>query len=269
MFRSLCLAAAAACLFSAAPRIAGAQDIDRVVSAELRPGWRQADGTHMAALHLKLAPGWKTYWRAPGDAGIPPEFGWRGSANLSGVSVVWPRPDVFEQGGMRSIGYHDEVILPLAIRPASGGDVRLAGDMRLGICKDICMPHELSFSAVLPAAPSPRDPAIVAALADRPFTAADVGGASAQCRVDPSEKGMTLTAEIAVDPAGTREDVVIETGNPLLWVSEPRSRREGGTLVTRAEVRHVEKRPFALDRSSLTFTVLGSSHAVEIEGCSR
>ncbi|MHA7873767.1 protein-disulfide reductase DsbD domain-containing protein [Roseivivax sp.] len=268
MIRASLFAAAAALALTVTPAPAPAEELDAVVAAELRPGWRRADGTHIAALHLKLAPGWKTYWRAPGDAGIPPEFGWRGSDNLGGVSVIWPRPEVFDQAGMRSIGYETELVLPLAVRPAGPGDVRLAGDMQLGVCKDICMPHELRFSGLLPAGQGARDPAIVAALADRPFSAEEVGVGGVSCSIAPREgDGLRLEARIEMPPAGREEETVVETGNPYLWVAEPATRREGGTLIAATEIRHMEQKPFALDRSALTFTVLGQSHAVEIAGC--
>ncbi|MFY8145805.1 MAG: protein-disulfide reductase DsbD domain-containing protein, partial [Rhodobacter sp.] len=82
----LALVLALACL----SHPARAMTQDDLLSAEVLPGWRTEQGTHMAALRLTLAPGWKTYWRSPGDAGIPPLFNWSGSQNLSGVRVHWP-----------------------------------------------------------------------------------------------------------------------------------------------------------------------------------
>ena len=79
--------------------------------------------------------------------------------------------------------------------------------------------------------------------------------------------GLRLEARIEMPPAGREEETVVETGNPYLWVAEPATRREGGTLIAATEIRHMEQKPFALDRSALTFTVLGQSHAVEIAGC--
>jgi DsbC/DsbD-like thiol-disulfide interchange protein len=88
-----------------------------VVQAELLTGWRTSDGTHIAALRLNLAEGWKTYWRVPGNAGIPPQLDWSGSQNVASVQTHWPQPAVFEQNGMYSIGYHDELVLPIEFTP--------------------------------------------------------------------------------------------------------------------------------------------------------
>ncbi|MEM9552608.1 MAG: protein-disulfide reductase DsbD domain-containing protein, partial [Pseudomonadota bacterium] len=76
-----------------------------VVQVEVLDGGETAHGTVMTALRLTLADGWKTYWRAPGDAGIPPSFNWRGSRNVGEVAITWPTPQVFNDYGMRSIGY--------------------------------------------------------------------------------------------------------------------------------------------------------------------
>ena len=107
---------ALACL-AVTPAFAQVEDI---VTAELLPGWRE-DGRHIAAIRLTLAPGWKTYWRAPGDAGIPPVFDWSASGNVRAVAVQYPVPKVFDQGGVRSVGYADSVTFPVFITPQEPG----------------------------------------------------------------------------------------------------------------------------------------------------
>ena len=64
---------------------AQAQVPDSVAEIGIVPGWRDSDGRHVAGLSIRLAPGWKTYWRSPGEGGIPPVFNWSGSSNISGV----------------------------------------------------------------------------------------------------------------------------------------------------------------------------------------
>ncbi|KMK66591.1 protein-disulfide reductase DsbD domain-containing protein [Puniceibacterium sp. IMCC21224] len=247
--------------------MARADEFDSGLRAELRPGWRLADGSHMAALHLTLAPGWKTYWRAPGDAGIPPLFNWSGSQNAASVGVVWPTPKVFHQAGMRSVGYADEVVLPLRIAARQGGDIRLRGEMQLGVCKDICLPETLRFDAVLPAGTTRPDPVIAAAMAEVPFSESEARVGTVRCSIGAGGEGLTLRAEIDMPTTGGAEETVVETANPLLWVAEPKTRREGGKLVTETRMEHVEGRAFALDRSAVRITVLGGKHAVDIQGC--
>ncbi|WP_436784953.1 protein-disulfide reductase DsbD domain-containing protein, partial [Streptomyces sp. URMC 126] len=64
---------------------------------------------------------WKTYWRSPGDSGVPPQFDWSGAANVAQATPLWPRPEVIESGGERTLGYHDRLVLPIALTPAAPG----------------------------------------------------------------------------------------------------------------------------------------------------
>lgn len=247
---------------------AQAQNLDDVIRAELRPGWRLADGSHMAALQLSLAPGWKTYWRAPGDAGIPPQFTWQAQRGTRAIDIHWPTPEVFHQSGMRSVGYEGEVVLPLRVDLGTNrGDVTLRGTIDLGICKDICLPHEVKVSITLPADATQPDPTIAAALADEPFDAADAGVGHVDCRVSLDQGAVTLRAEIKM-PRGTgREETVIETADPQVWVAEPRTWWEGGRLMAETRMAHAEGEVFALDRSGVRITVLGGRMPVDIQGC--
>jgi DsbC/DsbD-like thiol-disulfide interchange protein len=243
---------------------------DDVVSAELRPGWRLADGSHMAALHLRLAPGWKTYWRSPGEAGIPPEFQWQEARNAGAITPQWPAPVVFWQSGMRSVGYKDELVLPLRVTLKDAGrDARLEGVVDLGICKDVCMPHRVRISAQLPAAQRRPDPVIAAALANRPFSAAEAGVKGATCRLKPTPKGFGLEVAIALPRATGREETVIETSDPGLWIADPETRWVDGRLLATTRIRHASATGFGLDRSRLRITVLGGEMPFEINGCLR
>src|SRR3569833_3160178 len=70
----------------------------------------------LGGISFKLDKGWKTYWRTPGDSGVPPRFDFSKSENVEAVTVLWPAPQAFDDGaGGHSIGYHDSVVLPLRI----------------------------------------------------------------------------------------------------------------------------------------------------------
>jgi len=245
---------------------AAAQLADDIVRADLIPGQTRADGTRLAGLSLALAPGWKTYWRSPGDAGIPPLFDWTGSGNLSAVQVLWPVPAVFSQNGIRSIGYHDRVVLPLVLHPSGPGDVTLTARVEIGVCQDVCVPVSFEVSAVVPAGGDPA-PAIVTALADRPMTGAEAGLTAATCAIAATDRGIAVTARVDLPDTGGPEAVAIEAGDPRVWVSEPQTARTGGILTATAEMVHVDGGPIALDRSAITITVLGRDRTVEIAGC--
>lgn len=253
-------------LLTAAPALAD-EVPDALARLEIIPGWELDNGNLIVGFHFSLAPGWKTYWRAPGDGGIPPLFGWSGSDNVEGVRFHWPLPEVFDLSGLRSVGYSDGFVLPVEIQRVSAGqDTHLSGRVEIGVCETVCVPVELHFDAsVAPA--GERHPAIVAALIDRPMTEAEAGVASVRCEIAPTDRGVAITATLGLPAIGPNEEVVIEAGDPLIWVSEPETRRSGGSLVAVAEMIHADGRAFAIDRSDVRITVLTDGSGVDIRGC--
>jgi DsbC/DsbD-like thiol-disulfide interchange protein len=260
------LALAATLVLPAAP--AAAQSVSDILSAELLPGWTTEQGTHMAAIRLTLSQGWKTYWRSPGDAGIPPVFDWSGSDNIRALRLHWPTPQVFDFNGMQTIGYARELVLPVEIWPHRPDQpVRLETAVDLGVCRDICVPASVSLGTNLLAAAPTRDPAIRAALRARPATAAEAGVRRHSCTVDAAADGLRLQATIDMPPLGPDEVVVIETADAAVWVAEAAVRRDGRKLIAETDLVPHDRRPFALDRQGLTISVLAAGRAVELSGC--
>lgn len=239
-----------------------------VVQGTFRAGWQTATGTHMAALDLRLAPQWKTYWRAPGDAGIPPHFDWAGSENVKSVRFHWPAPDVFHTNGMQTVGYHDGLILPIEVTAQDPlRPVVLQATVDLGVCKDICVPAHLTLNAVLPG-PGVPDAAIKSALNARPSTGDEAGLAGIRCDLEPIGDGMRITARMDLPSQGASEVVVFESGLGDVWVSESIVTRRDGRLEAVAEMVAPSGQPFALDRGAVVVTVIGGQgRAVEIRGC--
>lgn len=242
--------------------------VDDVVKAHVIPGWRSADGGHVAGLHLELGEGWKTYWRAPGDAGIPPSFNWSGSTNLLRVDVEWPMPKQIPQGTYLTIGYDDSVTLPLRVAPKRAGqDITLMGEIELGVCREVCIPVTVSVAQELSGSQGARDPAIVAALAARPYSASEAGVSNVTCRMSPIEGGLQLSAVITMPSQGAPEVTVFEVGDPKIWIAPSTSERQGGKILAQTTMQHVSGKSFALKRSDVRITVLGQGRAVEIQGC--
>ncbi len=251
----------------AAPAPSFAESAENAAEVTVLPGWRTDRGTHMAALRIALRPGWKTYWRAPGDAGIPPRFGWSGSENIAAVAFHWPRPEVYVINGMRSIGYYDELILPMEFTPKQADrPIHVDAAVEIGVCHDICVPVTVRVRADLPAGGT-RDPVIAAALADAPASARAAGVRNVACAVEPIKDGLRLTARIDMAPLGRDEVAVFELADQTIWVSEAEDHREGQNLVAASDLVPPSGEPFALDRSSVRITVLGDGRAVELQGC--
>lgn len=235
--------------------------VEGVVEVELLPGWREGE-RHIAGLQVTLAPGWKTYWRAPGDAGIPPVFDWSGSENVSGFRAEFPVPHVFDQAGMRSIGYQDDVLFPLIFETIRPGDpILLSGEVTLGVCKDICIPVDLRLSAQLPAGGTRSGP-IAAALSDRAE-----GGEAMACALSPIADGLRVEITMAEPDMGETAAMVIETADPSVWVSEPVVLRQDGRISAVSDLVPPDAAPFALARDGLRVTFLENGRAIETVGC--
>ncbi len=111
-----------------------------------------ATGELRLGLQFSLEPGWKIYWRTPGEAGIPPVLDWSASQNLASAEMRWPVPHRFTLFGLDTVGYSGEVVLPIHARAQdSDRPVRLEAQLTYLICSDICIPHEGAFSLDLPA----------------------------------------------------------------------------------------------------------------------
>ncbi len=115
-----------------------------------------------AAIEIELDPGWKTYWRSPGDAGIPPRLDFSASDNAVDARVEFPAPERDDDGFSVSNVYHDRVALPVRFAagdPARAARLQLQAD--LGVCNDICLPVSLALALDVPAADRDGDAAAV------------------------------------------------------------------------------------------------------------
>jgi suppressor for copper-sensitivity B len=104
-------------------------------------------------VELRLTPGWHTYWRTPGDAGVTPSIDWKGSENLAGAEIAWPAPRRLPSiGGLETVGYEDGVVLPIAIRLVHPGrPLQLHANVDYASCKEVCIPYQATLDLLLPA----------------------------------------------------------------------------------------------------------------------
>jgi DsbC/DsbD-like thiol-disulfide interchange protein len=105
--------------------------------------WKNQQKVLVAGIHIKLDDGWKTYWRYPGDSGLPPRFDWSGSVNLKSAKLLWPAPKRMLDSAGTSIGYKKEVVFPVVIEPVTADKpIILKLKMEYAVCADICIPAE-------------------------------------------------------------------------------------------------------------------------------
>jgi DsbC/DsbD-like thiol-disulfide interchange protein len=133
-----------------------------------------------AGVEIKLAPGWHTYWRYPGDSGVPPRFDFSGSTNLASADVRYPAPHLLTDETGNTLGYVNNVIFPVRVTardPAKPVVLRVKLDY--AVCEKLCVPAEAKLELALDGGSSGNDGRLTAALARVPKpVAADTLGLS-------------------------------------------------------------------------------------------
>jgi DsbC/DsbD-like thiol-disulfide interchange protein len=121
------------------------------------------DGGHpLAGVEIALDPGFKTYWRNPGESGLPPSFDWSKSTNVEAVEVMWPAPARLEDAAGVSYGYLRQVVFPVRVRRREPRKaVTLALTIHYGVCKEICIPAQAELSLTLPKHGAPPAQAVI------------------------------------------------------------------------------------------------------------
>jgi len=221
------------------PWVAGHQTQVRL-EAGRGPG---TDGTFFALVEIQLEPGWKTYWRTPGDAGgLPPSFDWSKSTNLAAVNVMFPAPQRFTDRSGTTIGYRHAVTLPVAITPAAADKaVGLSVALHYGICKEICIPVEAELALDVPAGGAPalsdEGRAAVAAV-PRPQDKLQPGDpVLIEARSVLSGPSPAITVKARFPGGGEDADVFLEAPDNLyLPVPDRVSKNADGTLTFEAKL---------------------------------
>jgi DsbC/DsbD-like thiol-disulfide interchange protein len=220
-----------------------------------------------AGLEIRLDPGWKTYWRQPGDSGVPPTFDFGGSENVDSVKILWPAPERFPDGaGGNSIGYVGRIVLPLRIAPKDATKPSSV-HLKLGyaICGNLCVPAEANLELGL-TGDGAEEAAIEKADLRVPRQVALGGGQGLSIRAVHREAGGEhdrVTVELAA-PKDTPVELFVEgpTSEWALPIPEPSG--NAGDL-----------RRFAFDLDgmppgaqaqgvTLTFTAVSNDDAIEV-----
>jgi len=156
-----------------------------------------------AGVQLRLADGWKTYWRTPGEVGLPPVFDWSASGNVADATMAWPAPTRFTAFDIENYGYAGEIVFPVRLTlDNAGAPAALRADADVLVCEQLCIPLAFTLDLLLPEG----DGAIDAEAAQRinQFRA----------RV-PDDGGLSGIALGAVHLAGDRLIVTAEADRPM------------------------------------------------------
>ena len=169
----------------------------------------------LGGIAFELQQGWKTYWRNPGDSGVPPRFDFSRSENIEAVTVLWPAPMKFDDGaGGHSLGYKGQVVLPLRIVPKSADKpVTLRADINYAVCEKLCIPVDASAELPFTSVASTEDSALFAALDTVPKPA-NVGDPNPLTIRDVKRDGKASVVVDVVIPDGQQASLFVEGPTP-------------------------------------------------------
>ncbi|GAB4225815.1 MAG: protein-disulfide reductase DsbD family protein [Methyloligellaceae bacterium] len=225
----------------------------------------------VAGIHVQLEKGWKTYWRNPGDAGLPPSFDWSGSRNVKSATVLWPAPKRFPDPYGASIGYKNEVVFPVLVEPEDPArPVDLRVHFEYAVCLDVCIPAEAKLAARIEAQPraSSAHAALLARYLKRvPAPAGTVAGAPElrDLEIDLSSGKPHITIDAAF-PSGTQgADIFVEVSPPLyIPMTRKISEQPGGVQRYRIDLAKGDD-PAELKGKTLTFTLVSNASSCEVK----
>jgi DsbC/DsbD-like thiol-disulfide interchange protein len=225
---------------------------------------RQVGGAtiHRAGAEIRLAPGWKTYWRYPGDSGLPPRFDFSKSQNVKSVTVRWPAPQRLADEGGTSIGYKHDVVFPLdVVAQDPAKPVTLALGIDYGVCEKFCAPADGKAELMLNGQASANDLKLAASdmLVPRPVK---IGEGTPAIRAVKRE-GSRIVVDVAT-PAGAI-DLFAEGPTPdwALPVPSPVAGAPAGQQRFTFELDGLppNTRP---DGATLTLTAVAGEQAIEV-----
>jgi DsbC/DsbD-like thiol-disulfide interchange protein len=220
-------------------------------------------GKFITGVDIVMRPGWKTYWRMPGDAGVPPNFDWTGSVNLKEAKILWPAPQRYHDEAGETIGYIGEVVFPIEITPVDAGrPVELNLDLFYAVCKDICIPGSAKLARTLnAAAASSPDAARIAEFEARvPSSRSDalsVDGIALETHDDTTVLSVGIRANGDDGPI----DIFVEGAEEVYFRKPEMVSRKGASDIYRLKIDGLES-PADLKGRNLTLTVVRGRSSV-------
>jgi len=229
---------------------------------------KTARGSYLAGLEIVMAEGWKTYWRTPGDAGVPPTFDWSGSANAASIKVLYPAPMRMPEAGAEVIAYKHAVLFPIEVTPKDAAKpVALELALEYGICRDICISATTTLELSLPPSRDDYSDAIKAAIARVPRPQHSRRKADPELKrvaVDGDASAPRLAIEAKFHGGSNGADVFVEAPDGL-YVPLPRKLAEAPGGIIRYETKLSQDLVRALRGKTLTLTLVSETGATEAQ----
>jgi DsbC/DsbD-like thiol-disulfide interchange protein len=219
----------------------------------------------LGGIAFQLQPGWHTYWRTPGDSGVPPRIEFAKSENIEAVTILWPAPTKFaDGGGGTSLGYQKQVVLPLRI-VAKNADkpVTLRADINYAVCEKLCIPVEASAELAFTSVASTEDSALFAALDTVPKPAT-IGDPNPLTIRDVKREGKNSVLVDVASPDSAEVNLFVEGPTPEWALPVPKLLERGPPGVKRFVFDLDGLPPGANpDGAALKLTLVGGERAYE------
>jgi DsbC/DsbD-like thiol-disulfide interchange protein len=267
-FRTLVLLAGWLAL-TAPPGLAAGPDFPEPEVGIVVSGGGLVAGAHHIGVEIDLPDGWHTYWRSPGDAGLPPVFDPSASTNLKAFEVSWPAPERYLTDDIVSIVYHGRPLLPVRVVPVDPSrPVELSVRLDYGYCREVCIPASAELSATLdPAAPADLGATSAIAKASAavpvPETAAPAEWPRVASLKRIGDDRKTAVLRIAVDAADPAAVDLFAEPPDGWYLTVPRAVGvEDGRAVFELPLRGMPRKA-AFAGAAFRFTVVGPDGAVE------
>jgi DsbC/DsbD-like thiol-disulfide interchange protein len=234
---------------------------DHASRARLIAGEAHGEG-RLIGLEILMDEGYKTYWRHPGDSGLPPEIDWAGSQNVADVEILFPAPGRFKDASGVFFGYDRAVILPLLVTPVDPSHpMQLSLSLEYGVCKEICIPARAEL-ALLPAqTPARAHAEAIAASVEQVPVRQDLGaGAFAITEVAARPDG-----HLMVSVRAPHDALLFAEGPDYRWFLAPEEQMQQGAEAGEGVfVVELAERPAVVDDPvRLVFTLAADGHAIE------
>jgi DsbC/DsbD-like thiol-disulfide interchange protein len=203
----------------------------------------EAGGKPLAGIEITLAPGWKTYWKFPGDSGgIPPLFDWSASVNVKSVAVTLPVPLRMKDRTGDILGYSDATVFPVVVEPVDASKpIGLKLSMEYGVCREVCIPVDATHAVEIPATGRPAIPAALVGALDRVPRLADTRKPEdpkllrTEVKLDGDKPWLAIEAEF---PGGTdaADAYVVSPNGYYIPLPKPGSAKPIGANTLRFEI---------------------------------
>ena len=234
----------------------------RLIAGPTLPSGKQRIG-----VEIVMSPGFKTYWRTPGQFGVPPSFDWTGSTNIGGLDVRWPVPERFQDSAGYSIGYVGEVVIPVSVQPVDPArPVMIVLKLDYAVCEKICIPAQGEASLWLePGVTSVTSPRLESFEAKVPV-AVKPGphrekASIVEAKLDDTVVDPGLKLILQVPEGGRVDDIFVEGPGTWSFGKTRLTPQADGTLL--AQIRINERAKGTTGPIPLIFTMRGSPKPVE------